>query len=214
MAHQHHHIAVLDDHEIVSAGVAALLTAVPNATLVTTARTVEELRPAIADIDLVLLDLRLADGSRPGENVRWVRDNGASVLVFSAGDDPELIRSAARAGALGMVMKSAPAAAILEAIELAMAGKTVASTEWAAAIDGDARLADAGLSPREKEVLAHYAAGDKAYSVASKTGLSIDTVNNYISRIRRKYELVGRDSPSRIDLYLRAREDGLIGEEQ
>ncbi len=62
-------------------------------------------------------------------------------------------------------------------------------------------------------MLAHYAAGEKAFSVAMKTGLSIDTVNNYISRIRRKYEQVGRDSPSRIDLYRRAREDGLIGGE-
>ncbi|THG30757.1 response regulator transcription factor [Naasia lichenicola] len=213
MPAQVHRIAVLDDHEIVSAGVASLLAGIDGAELAITARTVDELSPHIEDIDLVLLDLRLADGSQPGDNVRWLRDNGANVLVFSAGDDPDLIRSAARSGALGMVMKSAPNAAIVEAIRLAIEGSTVPSTEWAAAIDGDLQLADARLSVREKEVLAHYAAGDKAFSVAMKTGLSIDTVNNYISRIRRKYELVGRDSPSRIDLYRRAREDGLIGGE-
>ncbi len=80
-----HRIAVLDDHEIVSAGLASLLSKVDGAELSITARTVDELRPHIAEIDLVLLDLRLADGSRPGDNVRWVRDNGARVLVFSRG---------------------------------------------------------------------------------------------------------------------------------
>lgn len=211
MPDKHHRVAVLDDHEIVSAGVAVLLGQVPGAEFVTTARSVDDLRPHIHEVDLVLLDLRLADGSRPGDNVRWLREHDCDVLVFSAGDDPDLIRSAARAGALGMVMKSAPNAAIVEALQLALVGETVPSTEWAAAIDGDASLADARLSAREKEVLSHYAAGDKAFSVAMKTGLSIDTVNNYISRIRRKYEVVGRDSPSRIDLYRRAREDGLLG---
>jgi two-component system response regulator DevR len=83
-------------------------------------------------------------------------------------------------------------------------------SEWAAALDGDPDLADAGLSPREREVLSLYAAGAKAPLVASHTGLSELTVVDYIRRVRSKYEKVGRPANTKIDLYKRALEDGIL----
>jgi DNA-binding NarL/FixJ family response regulator len=59
-------------------------------------------------------------------------------------------------------------------------------------------------------VLELYASGEPAYRVASLTGLSTETVNVYLSRIRRKYADAGRPAPTKTDLYKRALEDGWL----
>lgn len=101
--------------------------------------------------------------------------------MLTAADSAELIRSAARAGVIGVVRKSESAAAVLAAVDAALKGETFPTTEWAAAIDADDDLPDAGLSARERQVLELYAAGEKAQTVAYRTGFSRATVNQYVS---------------------------------
>ena len=205
-------VALIDDHEIVARGFAGLFATIPDIEVVATVATVAELRALVPDgqVDLVILDLRLSDGSTVSDNVDGLRATGAEVLAFTGGDDATLMRAAARSGVLGVVRKSEPAEVLLDAVTRAAAGETIASTEWAAALDGDPELSDAGLSPREREVLSLYAAGAKAPLVASHTGLSELTVVDYIRRVRSKYEKVGRPANTKIDLYKRALEDGIL----
>ncbi|MDJ0323908.1 response regulator transcription factor [Cryobacterium sp. PH31-AA6] len=206
-------VALIDDHEIVARGFADLFSTILEIHVVATVATVSELlaSPAHANgIDLVILDLRLSDGSTVTSNVDRLRATNAAVLAFTAGDDALLMRAAARSGVLGVVRKSEPSVVLLDAVRRAATGDTIASTEWAAALDGDPDLADAGLSPRERQVLSLYAAGAKAPLVASQTGLSELTVIDYIRRVRSKYERVGRPANTKIDLYKRALEDGIL----
>ncbi|MBX0301743.1 response regulator transcription factor [Cryobacterium sp. 1639] len=217
-------VALIDDHEIVARGFAGLFATIPEIEVVATVATVAELQAQLlaevptdpptdhpaGRVDLVILDLRLSDGSTVTDNVENLRATGAEVLAFTGGDDAGAMRAAARAGVLGVVRKSEPAEVLLDAVTRAAAGDTIASTEWAAALDGDPDLADAGLSPRERQVLSLYAAGAKAPLVASHTGLSELTVVDYIRRVRSKYEKVGRPANTKIDLYKRALEDGIL----
>jgi len=206
-------VALIDDHEIVAHGFATLFATIPEIHVVATLTTVTELlesQAAEQRIDLVILDLRLSDGSTVTTNVDRLRASGAQVLAFTGGDDAQLMRFAARSGVLGVVRKSESVGVLLDAVTRAAAGETIASTEWAAALDGDPDLSDAGLSPREREVLSLYAAGAKAPLVASRTGLSELTVIDYIRRVRSKYERVGRPANTKIDLYIRALEDGIL----
>jgi two-component system response regulator DevR len=206
-------VALIDDHEIVARGFADLFSTIPEVVVVATVTTVSALLESPegrAGFDLAILDLRLADGSTVSGNVDRLRETGAAVLAFTGGDDAQSMRDAARSGVLGVVRKSEPAAVLLDAITRAAAGEAIASTEWAAALDGDPQLSDAGLSPREREVLSLYAAGAKAPLVASRTGLSELTVVDYIRRVRSKYERVGRPASTKIDLYKRALEDGIL----
>ncbi|TFD40325.1 response regulator transcription factor [Cryobacterium sp. TMT2-10] len=207
-------VALIDDHEIVARGFANLFSTIPEIEVVGTVATVTELLESAASqaqqVDLVILDLRLSDGSLVGSNVDRLRAAGAAVLAFTGGDDEVLMRHAARSGVLGVVRKSEPTAVLLDAVTRAAAGETIASTEWAAALDGDPDLADAGLSNREREALSLYAAGAKAPLVASRMGLSEATVIDYIRRVRTKYERVGRPANTKIDLYKRALEDGIL----
>jgi DNA-binding NarL/FixJ family response regulator len=114
---------------------------------------------------------------------------------------------------LGLIRKSADPATLLDAIRTAASGTEVFGADWAAAIDADADLRDAKLSSREQEILGLYASGETAASVAIHTGLSRETVAEYVSRIRRKYADAGRPALSRVDLYKRAVEDGLLAED-
>ncbi|MFD0364314.1 DNA-binding response regulator [Nocardia sp. GCM10030253] len=217
-------IGLVEDHESVAIGLAAMLAPEPDLDLVLTAGTVPELLAAAVSrasvaatataphpaLDLVVLDLRLADGSSPEDNVRALRDRGIEVLVFTGADNAFLVRAAAKAGVLGVVRKSEDVPTVVAAVRRAASGEQVVTTDWAAAIDGDPQLSDVGLSPRQEEVLTLYASGEKASRVARLTGLSEQTVNDYLGRIRQKYADAGRPAPTKTDLYKRAVEDGWL----
>ncbi|ORI12679.1 response regulator [Rhodococcus sp. 1168] len=203
-------IGLVEDHESVALGLRSILADQSDLDLIAVAATVDELLASGPTLDLVVLDLRLGDGSSPRSNVEKLHAAGAQVLVYTGAENPFLVRSAARAGVLGVVRKSEPAAAIVSAIRRAAAGDQVVTTDWAAAIDGDPQLPDVGLSPRQREVLALYASGEKAGRVARLAGLSEQTVNDYLVRIRNKYAQAGRPAPTKTDLYKRAVEDGWL----
>ena len=207
-------VALVEDHALIALGFKDLMARASDLELVAVAQSVAELSGIEPPLDLVVLDLRLSDGSLPPANIEAIHNLGAQVLIYTGAEDRALIQSAARCGALGLIRKSASAADLLNAVRTAAHGHEVFGSDWAAAIDSDESLADAKLSPREQEILSLYASGETAVSVAQVTGLSRETVADYVSRIRRKYADVGRPAASRVDLYKRAVEDGILGEKQ
>ena len=203
-------LAHVDDHETVRLGFASLIADEHDLEIVAAAPTVAEILPHLAGIDLVVLDVRLSDGTTVAHNLGVLLERDARVLAFTAADNADDLRDASRAGVLGIVRKSESRQAILDAVRLAARGETIVTTEWAAALDSDPDLASAKLSPKEQEVLALYASGDKSVTVAARAGLSTSTVSEYIRRIRMKYALVGRPAQTKIDLYKRAVEDRIL----
>lgn len=202
-------LALIDDHAIVGVGVRHLLSEIEDVDLVACAHSVDGLDLDASALDLVLLDLRLSDGSDIRDNLRRIGEAGIPVLAYTGADDNELIRDAARAGVAGVIRKSDSPEMLIDAIRRAVGGETVASPEWASAIDSDPR-GPVSLSPREREVLALYASGETAPSIADTTGLSANTVAKYVGRIRVKYALAGRAADTKIELHQRAAEDGVL----
>lgn len=203
-------IAHVDDHETVRLGFASLIADEPAIELVMSAARLADITPVLPTLDLVVLDIRLSDGSTITDNLATLHAAGARVLAFTAADNAAELRTASREGVLGVVRKSESREAIIDAIRSAAAGATVATTEWAAALDGDPLIASAGLSPKEREVLALYAGGEKTATVAHRAGLSAGTVAEYVRRIRYKYAMAGRPAHTKVDLYKRAVEDGIL----
>ncbi|WP_084352104.1 helix-turn-helix transcriptional regulator [Millisia brevis] len=187
-----------------------LLADEPDLHLAAHAPTVDGLLEQSTTLSLVILDLRLEDGSSPTSNVGQLRALGIPVLVFTGGEDPYLVRLAASAGVLGVLRKSQPNAAVVSAIRMAVRGEGIITTEWAAAIDSDPGLDAVGLSPRQREVLELYASGETTSRVARLTGLQENTVIDYVRRIRLRYAEAGRPAPTRTELYKRALEDGYL----
>jgi len=66
------------------------------------------------------------------------------------------------------------------------------------------------LTARELEVLGLYASGEKADRVARLLGISRETVLDHVRRIRQKYAAVHRPAYTKVDLYRRAVEDGVL----
>lgn len=203
-------IGHVDDHETVQLGFASLLGHCPDLVVHSSVASVRDLDAVATELDLVVLDVRLSDGSTVDENVAWLRERGLNVLVFTAADNASEVRAASRAGVLGIVRKSESRDVIVDAVREAALGNPVVTTDWAAALDSDPELAAAGLSPKEQEVLAHYASGDKSVAVAHRAGLSASTVAEYVRRIRHKYAMAGRPAATKVDLYKRAVEDGIL----
>ncbi|TSE01692.1 response regulator transcription factor [Skermania sp. ID1734] len=203
-------VGVVEDHAVAVAGLRHILSTVPEVEFVASAASVSELLAITSRLDLVVLDLRLPDGSSPNSNVQQLRLAGIEALVFTSGDEPYLVRAAARAGVLGVVRKSERDDVVAAAVRDAAFGKVVATMDWAAAIDGDEDFDQVNLSPRQRDVLSLYASGEPAARVARLTGLTEDTVNAYLGRIRQKYAEAGRPARTKTELYKRALEDGWL----
>jgi DNA-binding NarL/FixJ family response regulator len=203
-------VGIVDDHPAIIHGVTAMLNMQHDLFVVGAAPTVAELLRLSPRFDVVLLDLLLADGSTPTENLRALAEADANVVVYSSGDQPALVREASRAGGYGMIRKSAAASELYEAIRAAACGEVAASADWAAALDVDTSFVRTLLSAREAEVLALYASGETAERVATQLFISRETVLDHIRRIRAKYRAQGLAADSKIDLHRRALEEGII----
>ncbi len=203
-------IAIVDDHDLVSLAFEALLADEEGLRCVARVARVAELVQRPCNIDLVVLDLQLADGSAPAENIAALTAWGSRVLVLTSGENPYLVREASRADPLGIVRKSAPADVVLEAVSRAARGEPIATPEWASALDSDPLLASAPLTAREREVLELYASGVGAKQVAARLFVSENTVNDHLRRIKRVYRDLGRPAATKVELYQRGVEDGYV----
>ncbi|OZE92421.1 two-component system response regulator [Rhodococcoides fascians] len=203
-------VGMVDDHQSPVWGIERVLGTCADIVWVGSAQTVAGLLSRTPDVDVVVLDLRLADGSTPQDNVERLQSAGAHVLVYTSGEYPELLRSAAKAGVSGVVLKAAPQEQVIAAVRAAGRGETVLGTEWAAALDADPDLDGVQLSPQLQRVLALYAAGETSVQVAREIGVQVDTVHEYLKRIRDKYAHAGRPAQSKLELFKRAVEDGWL----
>ena len=204
-------VAIVDDHEAVRLGFAAACEK-SDFELVASAPTVTELLDEIADREcqVVVTDLSLADGSLVAENVERIIAIGAAVLIFSIADKPNLMRAAVRAGATAIVPKSQPVEELIEAIRLAADGAILNNAETSATIDADKIFKDANLSVREVEVLSLYASGMSLKQVAYQLQIKPSSAKEHIDRVRVKYARLGREAATKVDLFKRALEDGII----
>lgn len=203
-------VALIDDHDIVAVAVRSVVSQVEGLEFIGSAGTVDELLATHPEIDVAVLDLRLADGSSPVANVERLTAAGAHVLVLTSGENPYLIRSVAKSPILGLVRKSAPLPSFLETLGKVASGEMALSTEWASAISTDPQLDAARLSAQEQRVLTLFAAGVKAQAVSYDLGITVHTVDDYVRRIRAKYAQIGRPAYDKVDLYRRALEDGFL----
>ena len=204
-------VAIVDDHEAVRLGFAESCRA-RSLNLVASSPTVDELIESLGsnDCDVVVMDLSLDDGSSVTDNVEKLIATGSAVLIFSIADKPVLMRAALRAGALAIVPKSQPMSHLADAIKLAAEGAIINNPETSAMIDADAIFKEANLSTREREVLSLYASGLSLKQVAFQLEIKQSSAKEHIDRVRVKYAKLGREAGTKVDLYRRAIEDGII----
>ena len=204
-------VEIVDDHEAVRLGFAESCRA-EGLNIVASSPTVDELIASLGsnDCDVVVMDLSLDDGSSVTDNVEKLIATGSAVLIFSIADKPVLMRAALRSGALAIVPKSQPMSHLAEAIKLAAEGAIINNPETSAMIDADSNFKEANLSAREREVLSLYASGLSLKQVAFQLEIKQSSAKEHIDRVRVKYAKLGREAGTKVDLYRRAIEDGII----
>ncbi|WP_375387587.1 DNA-binding response regulator [uncultured Amnibacterium sp.] len=204
-------VALVDDHEVIGLAVRSMLAPLQEIDLVGSARTVGDLLlRTTRRIDLVVLDLRLADGSDPVDNFTRLTAAGCDVLAYTSGESPSLLRAITRLDVLGIVRKSEHPSVLTRALLQAARNQPVVTTDWAVTVQSDPILPSARLTAHEARVLEAFADGRTARHVADLLQVAESTIEDSVNRIRAKYSRVGRPARSKVDLYKRAVEDGFL----
>ncbi|WP_462065821.1 LuxR C-terminal-related transcriptional regulator [Microbacterium saperdae] len=203
-------VRIIEDHTVMLRGMIAILHSSDDVRVRAAAPTASALVAASPGLDVVILALNLIDGSTPAENMRRLKPLGARVIVHAPDAQPYLLREAMQAGALGALPRTADASQTIAAVRRASAGHAIPGAAHSTTRVGAPSSDPIALSARESQVLALYASGRTATQVAQRLHVAPATVIEHIRNIRAKYVIVDRAAPTKVDLFLRAVEDGLI----
>ena len=212
-------ILLADDQALFREGLRALLSVQAGMEVVGEAANGEEAVHLVKLLkpDVTLMDLRMPvlGGVEATRRVR-AADPGCRVIVLTTFDDDEEVFAALRAGAAGYLLKDAPLARLVEAIQVAARGESFLQPSIAAKVVAEfnrlSRPTDEAcielvepLSDRECEVLRHLARGKSNKEIAATLNLVEGTVKNHMSNIFGKLGVLDRTQAA-----LKARELGLI----
>lgn len=188
-------VGIVDDHPVVADGLAAALGREADISVAWTAGSFAEAQRALETglpVDVVLVDIRLPDGSGldllPGDRV-----GRPAFVVLSSFDRPQYAAAAFRRGAAGFLLKLAPTRAIVEAVHTAASGGLAFEARHLAT----ARTAPE-ISPRELEVVRLVAAGRSNDEIAARLGVSRKTIEAHLTHL---YERGGFTSRTELALW-------------
>ncbi len=192
-------VYLVDDHQLVRAGVTTLLESDPGLSVVGEARDGQEAVAGIgaASPDVVLMDLSMPvmDGVEATRAILSTHPD-VRVLVLTSFSDRERVKEVLAAGAIGYVLKDAEPADLLAAVHAAARGEVPIDPRVAGALlpsAGGPSVADR-LSPRETQVLRLVAQGLANKQVARALGITERTVKAHLGRVFREIGVLDRTS--------------------
>jgi len=177
----------IDDHPLLSEGIATLINSQPNMELTASASTgaegIRQFRQVMPDV--TLLDLRLPDlsGIEVLTAIRKEFPDARIVLLTMFAGDAEIQR-ALRAGAQGYLLKSMESGQIVETIRQVYGGKKRVPEEIASHLAE--HIADEPLTEREVEVIRHVSGGNRNRDIAQLLFVCEETVKVHMKHIMEK----------------------------
>ena len=202
-----HHLLIADDHPLFRGALREAVNGLFDRADIAEAGTFEEVTELLergsgsggaADVDLILLDLRMP-GVRGFSGLMYLRAQypGLPIVVVSANDDPAVIRRCMEFGASGFIPKTLGVEALRQAVAQVLRGEVWtppdvdlerdSDTEGAAVI---ARLAT--LTPQQVRVLMMLSGGLLNKQIAYELGVSEATVKAHVSAILQKLGVESR----------------------
>ena len=177
----------VDDHPLLSEGIATMINSQPDMQLISQASSgseaIEQYRQHRPDV--TLMDLRLPDlsGIDAMIAIRTEFPEARVVMLTTFEGDVEIQR-ALQAGARGYLLKNMPPSEILDVIRHVHAGKKRVPAQVAAQIAE--HMSDEDLTAREVEVLRKIAGGNRNKDIAEILFISEETVKVHIKHIMDK----------------------------
>ncbi|RMH77770.1 MAG: DNA-binding response regulator [Actinomyces sp.] len=198
-------VVLLDDHEVVRQGLAALLESAGDIEVVGQCATAAEAVPLITELrpDVAVLDLRLPDGSgiEVCRELRVTAPEVRCLLFTSFGDDRALIEAGA-AGAAGYIVKEVRGNDIVASVRAVAEGRVLLD-------DAEIRMAwrryrreaegrVATLTPQERRIFELIGEGRSNQEIADEMHLAVKTVKNYTSSLFTKLGILRRTEAAAI----------------
>jgi len=152
--------------------------------------------------DVILLDMRMPDmnGVEVLKELR-IRKLDMPIAMLTTSEEENDVIDSLQNGAQGYLLKDMEPDELITALHEIVEGKTVVAKELtgilAKAVQGEWEAAPAKgtfttLTPREREILCHLAAGQSNKVIARDLGISDGTVKLHVKSILRKLEVHSR----------------------
>lgn len=194
-------ILLVDDHEVVRRGLAAMLNADEDTQVVGEASSADEAvrRAGLDEPDVVVMDVRMPE--RTGvEACREIRSAfpDIKVLMLTSYADEEALMASIMAGASGYLLKRVKGIELIDDIKKVAAGESLLDPGMTERLferirNGtrqDPRLSE--LTDQERVIVGHIANGLTNRQIAEEMFLAEKTVKNYVSTILTKMGMSNR----------------------
>lgn len=191
------HLLIVDDHPLVRDGLRARLETIPHFKITGEAGSAEEALQMAArvPINLILMDINLGSSSGITLTARFTREYpDIAIIMLSMHEKAEYVAQAIQAGARAYVLKDAPAAEIIDAIDSVIAGKNYFSSGLLTQSEQfpEKQIPTQILTQRELGILKSIATGKSNKHIARELDLSVRTVETHRLNIKRKLNIEGQ----------------------
>ena len=180
-------VLVADDHAVVRIGIATLVNAQKDISVVGQAKNGIETVRLASDLhpDVIVMDLAMPrkDGVTATREI-LAQFPAVSILAITSFATPDVIAQALDAGASGALLKTAESSELLKAIRAVAKGERVISSEVQRLLKSNPPLPK--LSSRQTEILSFVADGLTSKQIAERLGIQRDSVDKYVNALLEK----------------------------
>ena len=212
-------VLLVDDHEVVRAGLKTLIESQEDMTVVGEAGTAEDgiRRVGYDEPDVAVLDVRLPDMSGV-EACREIRSRfpDVSVLMLTSFADEEALMAAILAGASGYVLKRIKSDELIDDIRRVGRGESLLDPEMTERLFVRLREGESEdpllsrLTKQERTIVEHIANGMTNRQIAEEMFLAEKTVKNYVSNLLAKMGMSRRSEAAAHVARIQAEKDAQL----
>ena len=191
-------VLLAEDQAMVRGALSALLSLEDDIEIVAEASRGDEVLPAALDTlpDVALLDIEMPGGDGlVAAAIQHERLPSCLVVILTTFGRSGYLKRAMESGAVGFLLKDAPAYELADAIRRTMKGERVVDPALAAAALSEGNNP---LTEREREVLAASEGGAMIEDIADELYLSEGTIRNYLSTAIKKLGARNRVEAARL----------------
>ena len=201
-------LLLVDDHEIVRAGLIRLLENQQNINIVGDVGSGEAAYQFLREkeVDVIVMDLSMP-GKGGIESTRQIKKHYSkiNILILSMHDNSTMAKKVMDAGATGYILKNDIADDLINAIYSVSNSKVIFSKSIKTSLVNQSNNILSKLNDKELEILKSLAKSKDLKSIAMNLNISYKTAANYQTSIKQKLKL-----KTPIDLYQIAKDNGLV----
>ena len=191
-------VLLVDDHQLVRAGLAALLDTADGVNVVGEAadgrQAIEQARQLHPDVILMDLSMPVMGGAAATREV-LAELPGTNIVVLTSFSERDRVSEALAAGATGYLLKDCEPRELIAAVRSAAAGHAPLDPRVAKALlPSTGSASEPELSPRERQVLALVSEGMANKQIGRALGITERTVKAHLVNVFRRIGVSDRTS--------------------